>query len=167
MLRPDRYRLPRWGIPLCTGIVAGAAATVAQVLLWLVFTADFPAVLWRDARLTAALVMGSRVLPPPATFDAVVWLVAAAIHLALSIFYAALLGYLAARLGGMRALVAGAVFGIALYVINLYGFTALFPWFIQARGWIAAAAHIAFGVTGVAVYRYLLLRNAGSRPGGH
>lgn len=160
-------RLRHWEIILYTGVAAGIAATVVQVLLWLAFAAPFPDVLFRDARLTAALVLGSRVLPPPDSFDASVWLVATFIHFALSIAYAALLGPLASRLSGIRALLAGAVFGMALYVVNLYGFSAVFPWFAQARGGIAAAAHVAFGVSAVVVYRRLRVRHAGFRPGAH
>ena len=54
-----------WLAVLCAGIVAGVLATLVQVLLWLVFTDDFMALLLRDARLTAALVLGQKVLPPP------------------------------------------------------------------------------------------------------
>ena len=149
------------------GVAAGTVSTLAQVLLWLLFTDEFPAVLFRDARLTAALVMGSRVLPPPATFDTGVWFVAALVHFALSIFYAALLAPFAARLGNILLLAAGATFGIVLYAVNLYGFTGLFPWFAQARGWNAAVAHAVFGMTSVYAYRYLHLRNARSQPGEH
>jgi hypothetical protein len=158
-------RLTHWGIIACAGVAAGTAATLVQVALWLAFDPGFPGVLFRDARLTAALVLGGHVLPPPETFDGTVWIVASVIHFALSIAYAALLGPLASRLSGGRMLMSGAVFGIALYVVNLYGFGALFPWFAQARGWIAAAAHVAFGVTAVAAYHFLRVRYGGSRPG--
>lgn len=157
--------LPRWGIMVGAGIAAGTVATAVQVLLWLALSAGFPGVLFRDARLTAALVLGRQVLPPPATFDTAVWVAATLIHFTLSIAYAALIGPLAQRLAGARLLVSGAVLGIALYVVNLYGFAALFPWFAQARGWIAAAAHVAFGVTAVAAYRFLLFRYGVSPPG--
>jgi hypothetical protein len=158
--------LPGWAITLAAGMVAGTVATLAQVLLWLVSDADFPAVMFREARLTAALVLGDRVLPPPATFDATVWVIAALIHFVLSVGYAAVLGPLASRLSGVRMLLAGAVFGIALYVVNLYGFTEVFPWFALARGWNAAAAHVVFGLAAVVTYRWLLLNHGGFRPGG-
>jgi len=31
-------------------------------------------------------------------------------------------------------------------VVNMHGFTLVFPWFAQARDWITLAAHVAFGV---------------------
>ncbi|MGA8147390.1 MAG: hypothetical protein WB870_07435 [Gallionellaceae bacterium] len=51
----------------------------------------------------------------------------------------------AERLGAIPAYVAGVGFGVALYVVNLYGFTAIFPWFAQSRGWITLIAHGVFG----------------------
>jgi len=156
-----------WRPIIAAGIIAGILATLVQVLLWLLFTDDFPGVLYRDARLTAALVLGRRVLPPPATLDAGVMATATLIHFALSIFYAALLAPIAVRLENIPAVLAGAAFGVALYLVNLYGFTEIFPWFIPARGWIALAAHVAFGITAVAVFRILHVRNARFRPDGH
>lgn len=129
-----------------------------QVLLWLIFTDDFPGVLFRDARLTAALVLGQSVLPPQATFDAGMMFVATLVHFALSIAFAALLSPFAIRLNNVAALLAGAVFGVVLYIVNLYGFTALFPWFVQARGWITLVAHAVFGISAVAVFRWLACR---------
>jgi hypothetical protein len=157
----------RSGQIVVAGVIAGILATLVQASLWLLFTDEFPGVLYRDARLTAALVMGGRVLPPPATFDAGVMAAATLIHFALSVLYAALLAPVASRLGSVAALPAGAAFGIALYIVNLYGFTELFPWFDQARGWIAVVAHVAFGAAAIFAFRILSVRNARSRPGGH
>jgi len=147
-----------WHVTVLAGVIAGTLATLTQILLWLIFTDDFPAILFRDARLTAALVLGSSVLPPPATFDVGVMLTATLIHFTLSIAYAALLATLTARLDAIAALLTGVGFGIALYMVNLYGFTTIFPWFAQARGWIALVAHGIFGVVVISVYRWLNFR---------
>lgn len=161
------YLLHRWRTIFLAGVFAGTAATGAQVLLWLVFTDDFPAILFRDARLTAALALGGSVLPPPAAYDFAVMLAATLIHFALSVVYAALLIALAGRMGRVSALLAGLVFGVVLYAVNLYGFTEIFPWFAQARGWIALVAHGVFGVSVIIACRFLHFRNARCQPGGH
>jgi hypothetical protein len=140
------------------GVMAGIASTLIEVLLWLVFTDDFPAILYRDARLTAAMVLGGSVLPPPATFDIGVMLTATLIHFIISITCAALLALLTARLDTIPALLAGVGFGVTLYVVNLYGFTAIFPWFAQTRGWITLIAHGVFGLTAILVYRWLIFK---------
>ena len=149
------------------GVIAGTLATLVQVLLWLVFTDDFPAILYRDARLTAAMVLGKSVLPPPATFDAGIMLAAAFIHFMLSIIYAALLAPFATRLKTVSALLTGVGFGVALYIVNLYGFMAIFPWFAQARGWITLIVHAVFGVTAILAYRCLNISSAQCQPDGH
>lgn len=162
---------PAGRIPLsctiCAGVAAGIAATVAQVLLWLAFTTDFPAILYRDARFTAALVLGRGVLPPPAAFHATVWVAATLVHFGLSIVYAAVLLMLVERLPRVAALGAGALFGVVLYGVNLYGCTEIFPWFAEARGWITLAAHLAFGLTAAAVQCRGRFSNGQSRRGGH
>ena len=101
---------------------------------------------FRDARLTAALVMGTGVLPPPSTPQWDILLVASLIHFALSVVYALVPTHLAGRLRAAPALVAGALYGLAIYVVNLYGFTLLFPWFAVARDWVTLVAHLVFGV---------------------
>ena len=145
---------------MLAGVLAGILATLAQMLLWMNFADDFPAMLWRDARLTAALVLGRSVLPPPFTFDAGVMLAATLVHFALSIAYAALLAAICARLKPCTWIPAGVGFGVALYFVNLYGFTSIFPWFVQARGPAALIAHGVFGVAVVLFYRRIDKGNA-------
>ena len=83
----------KWRAAAGAGIVAGILATAAQIVLWLLFTDALPAILFRDARFTAAIVMGRGVLPPPSSLELNVMLIAGVVHLALSIAY----GLLASR----------------------------------------------------------------------
>jgi len=133
-------------------------STVVQVALWAALTDALPAVLWRDGRLAAAIVLGPGVLEPPAAFDARVMVVATLVHGVLSIVYAVVLAVLAGRLRLAPAVIAGSLFGVALYVINLYGFTALFPWFAVDRDGITLAAHVTFGLCASATYWWLARR---------
>jgi hypothetical protein len=140
------------------GIVAGALATLVQMALWSIFTDALPAILFRDGRFAAALLLGRGVLPPPASFDAWVMLVATFVHFALSIAYGLMLAPLIARLSTRLSLLAGTAFGLGLYIVNLDGFTAIFPWFEESRDWIAMVAHVAFGLFAAGTYRLLLQR---------
>ena len=106
------------------------------------------------------MALGNTVLPPPATFDVSVMITATLIHFMLSITYAALLIFSTGRLDTFPALLAGIGFGVALYMVNLYGFTVIFPWFAQTRGLITLIAHAVFGLTAISVYRGLSFRNA-------
>lgn len=145
----------KWNAAIWAGIVAGVVSALAQMLLWALFTDTFPSALFRDARLAAAILMGRDVLPPPASFDPWIMLVAACIHFALSIVYGVMVAIMTSRTGTGTAISIGGGFGAALYVVNLYGFTAIFPWFAEVRDWITLAAHIVFGVTAAATYKAL------------
>jgi hypothetical protein len=153
-----------WIAAVGAGFAAAVISTVAQILLWATLTDALPGVLWRDARLAAAIVLGSSALTPPATFGAQIVFVATLLHFALSIIYATALAAMITRLSIFWSLTAGAIFGLALYAINLYGFTTIFPWFTVARGSITLAAHLAFGLSASATYCWLRPRQLAMTP---
>lgn len=90
-------------------------------------------------------------------------LVATGIHFALSVIYAALLLPVAKHLALVPSLLVGAGFGALLYFVNLHGFTAIFPWFVQARGGVTLTVHSVFGMAVMLVYRRLGIRGCCSR----
>ena len=140
---------------ILAGLVAGTLATVVQMLLWVAVGEDAWTLLLRDARLTAALVLGEEALSPSAGFDAGIMLVATGIHFTLSVIYAALLLPVAKRLVLVLSLLTGASFGALLYFVNLHGLTVIFPWFTEARGGITLAVHPVFGMAVMLTYRWL------------
>ena len=142
---------------ILAGIFAGTLATLAQVLLWIVVGEDAWTLLLRDARLTAALLLGETAPSPSAGFDARIMLAATGIHFALSITYATLLLPAAKQLAFLPSLLAGAGFGALLYFVNLYGFTFIFPWFTEARGGITLAVHVVFGMAVTLTHRWLVM----------
>jgi hypothetical protein len=155
-----------WRSAALAGIAAGVVATLVQIGLWWAASEPLPAMLFRDARLTAAIGIGRQALPPPATFDWSIMLVATLVHFSLSIAYGLTLSVFISRLSAPWSLLAGAVFGLFLYAINMYGFTFLFPWFATARGWITAATHVVFGLIIVAIYKTWPTRNSRSAKSG-
>lgn len=137
---------------LISGILAGTIATIAQMVLWWLANMPILETLFRDARLTAALIMGVAVLPPPSTVHWNILLVATLIHFGLSVIYAIIPALLACRLSAIQALAGGILYGLAIYAINLYGFTALFPWFAVSRDWVTMLTHAIFGAALVACW---------------
>jgi uncharacterized membrane protein YagU involved in acid resistance len=114
----------------------------------------------------AAIVLGRNGLAQPATFDLGIMLVALLIHFALSILFALILAAIMAPFSfdssvGMASLV-GAVFGLAVYLVNFYGMTRFFPWFADARNWVSFIAHIVFGLVAADTYLRLERREAGA-----
>jgi hypothetical protein len=129
------------------GVFAGTAATIAQMLLWWLEATPVVETLLRDARLTAAIVLGRAVLAPEPTWRGDVLAAATLIHFALSLIYAAIALPVARRLRTGPAMLAGAVYGLAIYVVNLHGFTLVFPWFAVSRGAVTILTHVVFGVS--------------------
>ena len=127
---------------LWAAIIAGIVFMMLEMIMVPVFMGGSP---WGPPRMIAAIGMGERVLPPPATFDAGVMMVAMLIHFGLSVILAFLFAFIArGRPIGMATLIGG-VFGLVIYLISFYGMTAVFPWFAMARGWISIFAHIVYG----------------------
>ncbi len=133
------------------GLIAGAVFMMMEMGL-VAMAGDSP---WGPPRMIAAIVMGEGVLPPPATFDLMILMAAMAVHFMLSIVIGVVFALVARRFGLVMAVVAGAVVGLGLYVVNFYGFTAIFPWFAMARNMISIVSHIAFGVVLGLSYRML------------
>jgi uncharacterized membrane protein YagU involved in acid resistance len=144
-----------WRAAAWAGITAGVLSTVVEIALWAMFTDALPEIFLRDARFAAAIVMGRDVLSVSAGADWQILGVATLVHFTLSVGYTMVIARLASGLRTFPAFVVGAPCGALLYGCNLYGFTAIFPWFEASRNWITAAAHVAFGVAAVGAYRLL------------
>lgn len=111
----------------------------------------------------AAIVMGPAVLTPRTTFDAGIFAVAMVLHFSLSTLYAvARVWILEGWLPNLPAYIQGA-FGLIIYLVNFYGFTRFFPWFIEARSWVAIFVHISWGVILPLAYDALARRKRAAR----
>jgi uncharacterized membrane protein YagU involved in acid resistance len=150
-----------WKAAVWAGIIAGLVFMILEMLL---VQLAGEGSMWGPPRMMAAIVMGREILPPPATFDAGVFIVAMIVHFVLSLVYAFILAWIVGQwqLRMTAASIGGLVFGLVIYAVNFYGFTALFPWFAEARNWITILAHAIFGLTLGVVYRPLA-RTASSR----
>ena len=144
------------------GIIAGVVFMMLEMVLVATVGGGSP---WGPPRMIAAIGMGKDVLPPPATFDLGVMMVAMAIHFVLAILLGIILGLIISRwkLGLMASIGVGAVFGLVVYLVNFYGSTALFPWFAMARTPITLMTHVSFGAVLGWSYHALAVRHFVSR----
>lgn len=146
-----------WKAGVEAGLIAGVVFLVAEMLMVWLIQGESP---WGPPRMIAAMVMGRDVLPPPATFDIGIVMAAMAVHFILAIVYGLIAGWLlhwSHPFG--TALLFGAIFGVAIYLVNFYLIApAAFPWFTMARNWISVVAHALFGI--VAAGAYMRLRHA-------
>lgn len=141
------------GVQLKSVVIAGLVAGVAFLMIEMAMLMMMGQSPWGPPRMMGAIVLGQGALTPPDTFDMVVVGVAMMLHLMLSVVYALIFALIAGRLSLGPALAVGAVFGAAIYALNFYAFTALFPWFAMARGMGSIVGHVVFGVILALVYK--------------
>ncbi|MGI8495642.1 MAG: hypothetical protein ACR2L1_10090 [Pyrinomonadaceae bacterium] len=139
-----------WSKAILAGLIAGAIFMVLEMMLVPLIGGGSP---WGPPRMIAAIGMGKDVLPPPADFALVPLMVAMIIHFILSMIFGVILAFAISRFSVGIAVLIGAIFGLALYFVNFYGFTAIFPWFAMARNGITIFTHIVFGAVAAYIYK--------------
>jgi hypothetical protein len=149
---PRTYWPNRLVAAIVAGLAAGAVATVVEIALWGFFTGQPFQVLLRDARLAAGIVLGPDTMSSLEGIEGGSIAIATIVHFALSIAYALAMSWFVSPTR-LAAAVVGAVFGMGLFALNLYGFTRLFPWFEAARDPVTLATHIVFGIAAALVLR--------------
>ena len=146
------------------GIIAGLIFLVLEMALVATVGGGSP---WGPPRMIAAIGMGKDVLPPPATFDLTIILVAMVIHFLTSVVLGIVFAMIAdmARLSLTASAIVGLVFGLLFYVFGFYLMTAVFPWFAMARGGVSIFAHAVFGLILGYAYRAMApIGESGRRP---
>ena len=144
-----------WAAAAVAGLVAGAVLMVLDLLWATLVAGDSP---WRSSHLVAAILMGPQVL---GAVDFAPGIVTAALltHYVLGVAFGCALAFLLVGFGwqghAVAAPVIGALFGLALYVVDFYGMTRVFPWLIEMRGWPNLLAHVVFGVVAAGLYEWL------------
>ncbi len=150
-----------WMDGVWAGLIAGVAFMMLEMFMVWAIKGESP---WGPPRMMAAMLMGKDVLPPPATFDMGIMMVAMMIHLALSVVLGLVGAWIVHRFDMGIALAVGAAFGWAVYIVNfLVVAPIMFPWFGMARGAISIFAHVMFGA--VLAAAYIGLRRRHQRTG--
>jgi len=151
-LRMHARHLMDWKAAVTAGFIAGAVFLLVLMVAYPLATGGTP---WTIFRFIGAMVLGKDVLPPPTSFDAGVVVTAVLIHFTLSILYTLVLAFIVHRWGILISILGGALFGLALYLINFFTFTLFFTWFYPARAWPFSLVHILFGAVAGSIYELL------------
>ncbi len=135
----------QWKAAIWAGLIAGAVFMMVEMILVATIGGQSP---WGPPRMIAAIVLGESVLPPPATFDLGIMAAAMMVHFPLSIVFAAILGWTIShwQLNLPASMIVGTVFGVAVYLVDFYVLTAIFPWFAMARNEITLISHAVYGL---------------------
>jgi len=110
---------------------------------------------WAPLHMIGAIALGSGAMASPDTFDVGIVAAAVVVHMVLAVIYGVILAFIIMRMDTGPAVVIGALYGLALYFINFYGFTKWFPWFADARDWISIFTHLV--QSGLMAYLYKAL----------
>lgn len=132
-----------WSAAIWAGVIGGIVFVMMEMILAPMFTGA-PSV-WAPPRMIGAVGLGSGVLPPPATFDMGVVMVAMLIHFVTSILFAIVLALIVRRMAMGTAVVVGIVLALLLYGLVFYAMTPVWPWFANARNWVSILSHVVFG----------------------
>jgi len=142
------------------GLLAGLIAGVVELIVLVGLAVGQGISVWVPVRMTAAIVLGQGVLPPPETFDGAAAAIALTLHFGLSAVYGVIIALLIRRLERMPALAVGVAFGIAVWVVNYFVLApSFFPWLIAQRGALSTPfLHAIFGVAAVGTYLAIAAR---------
>ena len=145
-------QLVDWSAAVWAGIVAGSVFLILNVTLIPQYIGGNA---WIVLRYIASLVLGTGVLPPPDSADVTALIVAVALNFTLSIIFALFLAMITHQWGLLLGMIIGALFGLALYYINLYTLTFFSPWFFAMNSTLFMLIHILFGLVAGATYEIL------------
>lgn len=155
-LRGWKWRATDWAAAAVSGFAAGAVLMVLDLLWSVFFNPDGP---WRTSHMIAPIFTGADLPTTGYHFSLGVVAIALAIHYLLGIVFGLVMAVVLVQLRldatPARTLVAGAVMGAVLYLINFSVMVQLFPWLSALRGADTFAAHIVFGIVAAWLYRRL------------
>jgi len=139
-----------WSAAVFAGFMGALAFFVWEILTRWWIAEQTP---WVTVRLIASIALGAEAARASIENDLSFTLVAAAVHLALSICFACLIAPLLRRFSRSRAIFIGLGFGAALYIVDFYIVApTLFPWTMELRDGATFIGHLVFGTTVAGVY---------------
>jgi hypothetical protein len=128
---------------LKAGLLAGAVALFLLQFFGVVVYDESP---WKLMRMIAAMVRGPAALEPDDEFDAGLVAIAALLFFAVAALCSLALSALASDAPRRYGALIGIAFGVAVYLANFFGFTAIFPWFASHRTIDTLVVYAIFGL---------------------
>lgn len=141
-----------WGMAVLAGVIATIMFSIIEMAFsWAMRGASplQPLVVFGTVTLHA-LMPSTHVGGGPRTM-----IVGAACLLALGALSGITLSYVVDRLGVRAAALVGAVFGLAMYAVDLYGVARIFASLSALRDWMSALAYVIEGTLTAALYKVM------------
>ena len=135
------------------------AGLIASLVFYLLNIFVVPVLLggnmWVIIRLFASIFLGESVLAPPATYDFAALMISLIINFVVSLSFTFLIAFVIHKYHLLVSIFGGAIFGLAIYLINFYSLSYFFPWFFALSSWPFVLSHILFGAVAGGVYELL------------
>lgn len=141
-----------WKAAFWAGIIAGFIFLFLNIFLVPILLGGN---MWVIIRLFSSILFGHIILAPPATYNLTALVACIIINFVLSELYTILIAFVLHKYGLATGIIGGAVFGLAIYLINFYSLSYFFPWFFVLRSWPFVMTHILFGAIAGGVYELL------------
>jgi hypothetical protein len=148
--RSNRRTTIEWDRAILAGVIAMTVfAAIEMTFAWAVRGAS-P---WRPLDIFGAIVLGQSASEPVVSHTGATALVGALVLLALGMLSGVIIALLVHRLHAALVLAVGALFGVAMYYVDMYGFARIFPSLALLRGWSSLFAYAVQGGLAAGLYR--------------
>lgn len=131
---------------------AGLASGFFSMLLNSALTGATLGSPWLFLRMNAGIVLGVEAVDASAGFNAGVLLTGALVYLMFSLLFSAVVAFILHRWGIAVGILGGAGIGLAMYVLAVYGLSALYPWFYELRNWMMLVSTVVYGAVAGGLY---------------
>lgn len=139
-----------WGYAIVAGIVAMIVFAIVEIAFSWAMRAQSP---WHPLAVFGTVTIDA-LLPDrhagggPRTIAA-----GAALLLVLGALSGVIVAAIVDRVGAVTAAIAGVIFGLAMFVVDLYGFARIFPVLHDLRDWMSALAYAIQGGLAAGLYK--------------
>lgn len=149
---PRMRQLVDWRAAIQAGVISSLVFFVLElVLIPLTMGGNSSIVM----RYLASLLLGKGVLPPSDSSGFGAFMAALLMTVVMGVIFSCIIAFVIHRGGILTGIFGGALLGLALYLINFYTLTLIFPWFYVLTGWMSAFNHIIYGALAGGIYEGL------------
>jgi hypothetical protein len=148
----DNSRTIDWGMAILAGVIAMVVFAVIEMAFSWAMRGTAP---WRPLVIFGTATLNALAPSMPVGGGPRTAAVGALLLLALGALSGVILAYIVARIGVVAAAISGAVFGLAMYAIDLYGIARVLPSLADLRDWMSALAYVIQGALTAGLYKVM------------
>jgi hypothetical protein len=146
----DRDNTPAWGVAMAAGIVAMLVFAIVEMAFSWAMRGESP---WHPLVTFGTVTVDALVPDRHAGGGPRTIVVGCALLVVLGALSGVILAAIVDRVGVVTTVIAGVVFGLAMFAIDLYGLARIFPALTSIRDWMSALAYAIEGVLAAGLYK--------------